>query len=144
MNVETELLSLCGCHLENPGYELFPTRIACQMNFPPSDTLEISATDTASLLREGAAFRLIDCREQDEWQLCRIDGAELVPLSQFAERAGALFTDPGERIVIHCHHGMRSAQAAHFLRQRGIPLAWSMAGGIEAWSCDVDASVPRY
>lgn len=114
------------------------------MNFPPADTLEISASDTAALREQGVEFRLIDCREQDEWHVCHIDGAELVPLSTFAEQSRTLFTDPGERIVIHCHHGMRSAQAAHFLRQRGLPQVWSMAGGIEAWSCEIDPSVPRY
>jgi rhodanese-related sulfurtransferase len=114
------------------------------MPFPPTDTLEISATDTAALVSAGEKVRLIDCREQDEWHLCRIEGAELVPLSQFAEQARTRFTDPGERVIIHCHHGMRSAQAAHYLRQRGLPMVWSMAGGIEAWSCEVDAAVPRY
>ncbi len=114
------------------------------MNFPPADTFEISAAETDALRKAGVPFLLIDCREQDEWNLCHIHGAELMPLSVFAEQSRVRFTNPEERLVIHCHHGMRSAQAAHFLRQRGIPLAWSMAGGIEAWSQDVDPSVPTY
>ena len=112
--------------------------------WPAPDILEISPGEVAGLRAEGTAFTFIDCREEDEWNVCRIEGAVLMPLSTFGEIARQRFTDPEERVVIHCHHGMRSAQAAHFLRQLGIPLVWSLAGGIEAWSLEVDAAVPRY
>ena len=112
--------------------------------WPAPDILEISPGELAALRAEGAEFTLVDCREEDEWNVCQIEGAVLMPLSKFAEIARRRFTDPAERVVIHCHHGMRSAQAAHFLRQLGIPLVWSLAGGIEAWSLEVDAAVPRY
>ncbi len=114
------------------------------MPFPPEDKLEISPSDVAALRASGETFTLVDCREQDEWHVCRIEGAELIPLSRFAEVARLRFDDPAQRIVIHCHHGMRSAQAAHFLRQGGLPRVWSMAGGIEQWSQEIDPAVPRY
>jgi rhodanese-related sulfurtransferase len=114
------------------------------MPFPSEDELEISPAAVAALITAGENFALIDCREEDEWRVCRIEGAELVPLSRFAEVARKRFDDPAQRIVIHCHHGMRSAQAAHFLRQCGLPRVWSMAGGIEAWSLEIDPEVPRY
>lgn len=88
------------------------------------------------------AFTLVDCREADEWEVCRIDGARLVPLSQFAELAPRQLS-PKTPIVVYCHHGMRSLRAANWLRQKGFQ-AWSLAGGIEAWSVEIDPAVPRY
>lgn len=112
--------------------------------WPDEDTIEISPADVAALRAAGEEFLFIDCREEDEWNVCRIDRAVLMPLSRFAEIARQRFTDPEERIVIHCHHGMRSAQAAGFLRHFGMHRVWSMAGGIEAWSLEIDPEVPRY
>lgn len=112
--------------------------------WPDEDELEISPATVAALRAAGEEFALIDCREDDEWHVCRIEGAELLPLSRFAETARRRFDDPAQRVVIHCHHGRRSAQAAHFLRQLGQPKTWSMAGGIEAWSQEIDPAVPRY
>lgn len=113
-------------------------------HWPSTDTLEISPEAVAALRAGGAPCRLIDCREDDEWQICRIEGSELIPLSRFAELAPQRLVDVDERVVIHCHHGMRSAQAAYFLRQTGMECAWSMAGGIDAWSQEIDPGVPRY
>jgi adenylyltransferase/sulfurtransferase len=113
--------------------------------WPGNDSLEILPAELQILLREHRdEFRLIDCREADEWHLCRIDGAQLLPLSQFAAEAPKILTDPAEKVVIYCHHGMRSQHAAHFLRQRGQALAWSLKGGIDAWSHQIDPHVPRY
>lgn len=110
---------------------------------PDPDTAEISPEETAAWLAEAPAdFQLVDCRENDEWTLCRIDGATLIPLSRFAELAPSrLATD--RPIVVYCHHGMRSLRATHWLRAKGHH-AWSLAGGIEAWSDLIDPSVPRY
>jgi rhodanese-related sulfurtransferase len=112
--------------------------------WPGEDQLEISPAAVAALRAAGESFYLIDCREQDEWNFCRIEGAKLIPLSRFAEISRHRFDDPARRVVIYCHHGMRSGQAAHFLRQCRLPRVWSMAGGIEAWSREVDPAVPRY
>ncbi len=112
--------------------------------WPDTDSIEISPAAVAALRAAGECFTFIDCREEDEWNICRIEGAELMPLSRFAEIARQRFTDPEERIVIHCHHGMRSAQAAGFLRHFGMHQVCSMAGGIEAWSLEIDPEVPRY
>lgn len=89
-------------------------------------------------------FRLIDCREEDEWRHCRIEGAELLPLSGFGETHAAALPDPAEKVVVYCHHGMRSGKAAAFLRAKGYGNVWSLAGGIEDWSVKIDPSVPRY
>jgi rhodanese-related sulfurtransferase len=107
--------------------------------------VEISVTDTQELLKAGdEALRLIDCREQDEWDICHIDGAELMPLTRFGEEAEAKLQDPAQRIIIYCHHGMRSLRAASWLRQKGFDKVQSMAGGIAAWSDYVDPEMPRY
>ena len=60
------------------------------------------------------------------------------------EVAPERLVDPGEVVVVYCHHGMRSARAAGLLRARERPLAFSMAGGIDRWSCEVDPRLPRY
>ncbi len=107
--------------------------------------LEVTIDDVSALLdTPGAAPRLVDCREEDEWQICRLEGAELVPLSQFGELAAQRFSDPDQHIVIYCHHGMRSQRAAGWLRQRGFAKAQSMIGGIDAWADMLDPDMARY
>lgn len=106
--------------------------------------MEIEPEAVAALLKGGAEFRLIDCREEDEWELTRIEQAQLLPLSEFGERYTGVLPDKNERLVIQCHHGMRSLKAANFLRAKGYARAVSMARGIEGWSTEVDSSVPRY
>jgi adenylyltransferase/sulfurtransferase len=112
----------------------------------PETPLEIEPTDVSALLKSPGehTFRLIDCREESEWQLCRLPHAQLVPLSRFGELAPQVFTDAQEHVIIYCHHGMRSLRATEFLRQRGIIHAQSMRGGIDAWSDMVDPATPRY
>lgn len=114
---------------------------------PPAELpLEVSVDDTSYLLNrpDSPRPRLVDCREEDEWQICRIEGAELVPLSQFGELGPQRFTDTAEHIIIYCHHGMRSQRAAGWLRQRGFPQAQSMRGGIDAWADLVQPEMARY
>ena len=115
----------------------------------PEDGLEISVVEVSRLLNDEAGnaveVRLVDCRETDEFALCRIPGAELMPLSRFAEEGRTqLLSDLSRPVIVYCHHGMRSLQATMFLRQLGHEKVWSMAGGIEAWSIEVDSTVPRY
>ncbi|OYW74880.1 MAG: hypothetical protein B7Z37_15870 [Verrucomicrobia bacterium 12-59-8] len=112
----------------------------------PETPLEIGPTDVSHLMDRpgGRTFRLIDCREESEWQICRLPNAQLVPLSRFGELVPQMFTNAQEHIIIYCHHGMRSLRAAQFLRQHGILHAQSMRGGIDAWSDMVDPATPRY
>ena len=113
----------------------------------PSETpLEIDPTEVSGLLKRPGdrTFRLIDCREESEWQICHLPDAQLVPLPQFGELSSQVFPDTQESIIIYCHHGVRSLRATEFLRQKGFAKAQSMSGGIEAWSELVDPSTPRY
>ena len=104
---------------------------------------EISPTDTARALADGSII-LLDCREPDEFAICHIEGAKLLPLGEWMSRFPEAFPAKDAAIVVHCHHGMRSLHATRWLRQQGHTNVRSMAGGIHAWSRDVDPSVPRY
>ena len=120
------------------------------MSLPSIDSLEITQESAAACLSaqgdRGPSIRLIDCREEDEFALCRIEDAELIPLSRFAEIAAARFADTSDTrpVIVYCHHGFRSLQAATFLRRLGVKKCWSLSGGIDVWSQIVDASIPRY
>ena len=85
---------------------------------------------------------MIDVREPSEYNLCRIEGAELKPLGQITQWMQGL--DREEEIVLHCHHGMRSEQATNFLARQGFTNVKNMIGGIDEWAAKVDPSVPRY
>jgi adenylyltransferase/sulfurtransferase len=88
--------------------------------------------------------RLIDCREGEEVAICEIHGHEWVPLGSFPESIQRLTNDSDRGVIIYCHHGMRSLRAAAFLRAHGVEKAFSMSGGIDAWSRVIDPAVPRY
>ena len=102
----------------------------------------ISPAEFAARVARGERVRLLDVREPEEFELARVEGAELLPLSRFQEWVGAL--DPEQEIVVMCHHGVRSAQVCAYLAAQGFTKMVNLAGGIERWSWEVDRSVPRY
>jgi rhodanese-related sulfurtransferase len=103
---------------------------------------EISAADAAQLLREKSA-RLIDVREQWEFAATRVEGSVLIPIGEIPTRAQSEL-QAGERLIVMCHHGVRSMNVTAWLRRQGFEQAQSMRGGIDAWSREVDPSVARY
>ncbi len=103
---------------------------------------EIPAAELATMLKRGDPFLLVDVREPNELDICRIPGATLLPLSALPQRFGELPKD--QPIVLHCKAGKRSMKALQFLRQQGYANLRSVRGGIEAWSNEVDPSVPKY
>ena len=114
---------------------------------PPTEDHQITPTALKDIIESEKApdFRLIDCREEDEYALCRIKGGELFPLSRFDELTSDLLDSGDTRpIIVYCHHGMRSMYATLFLRQKGKLQTWSLAGGIDLWSAEIDQQVPRY
>ncbi len=113
--------------------------------FPePGDGLEVEPADVADWLSVPGSIRLLDCREEDEHAFCRIDGSVLVPLSRFAEAVADALPEAPVPVVVYCHHGMRSARAAGYLRDKGHAAVFSLRGGIDAWSREIDPSVPTY
>lgn len=95
-------------------------------------------------MQDGSRFLLLDCRRHDEYETARIQGATLIPMDELAQRSEELDSHRDGRVIVHCHHGGRSLRVAQWLRQQGFANAQSMAGGIDAWSERIDASVPRY
>jgi adenylyltransferase/sulfurtransferase len=87
-------------------------------------------------------FVLVDVREPHEWQIARIPGAKLLPLSELPKRAGEL--NKADDIVVHCKSGVRSAKAIGILREAGFTRLTNVKGGILAWSDKIDPTVPKY
>ncbi len=85
---------------------------------------------------------LLDVREPWELAICRIDGAELMPMSQIVRRLGEL--DPKRETVVVCHHGIRSQQVALYLEHQGFERIINLQGGVAAWARDVDPGMPTY
>ncbi|MGL4512736.1 MAG: rhodanese-like domain-containing protein [Lacipirellulaceae bacterium] len=108
--------------------------------------IEVSCQDVKRLIDGGAPMLLVDCRGADEHATASIAGARLVPMAEIpaavAELAAA--EGAGKQVVVHCHHGMRSRRTAEWLRENSVGGAQSMAGGIDAWSTEIDPGVPRY
>jgi rhodanese-related sulfurtransferase len=84
---------------------------------------------------------ILDVRESWEFELARIEGSTLIPLSELPERFREL--DPAAETVVVCHHGSRSAYATRALAQTGFRKVLNLEGGLDAYA-DVDESVPRY
>jgi rhodanese-related sulfurtransferase len=103
---------------------------------------EISPAEAAQILREKGA-RLIDVREPWEFAATRIEGSLLIPMGEVATRAQKEL-DIDERLVVFCHHGVRSMNVTTWLRRQGFEKAQSLRGGIDAWSVEVDPGVARY
>ena len=87
-------------------------------------------------------IQVLDVREPVEYQIARINGARLVPLSTLPQRFTEL--DPNHAYYIHCHAGGRSLKALQFLREQGFKNLKSVKGGITAWADEIDHSVPKY
>lgn len=109
---------------------------------------EVSPQDLAAVLADSPppAYQLIDVREPDEVALVSLPGFAVLPLSRFAEWAGAIATDfdPHRETWVLCHHGMRSYQMCAWLQSQGFTNVKNIRGGIHAYACEVDRRLPRY
>ncbi|MFM7142375.1 MAG: rhodanese-like domain-containing protein [Alphaproteobacteria bacterium] len=103
---------------------------------------QISARDLHERLASSEPPVVLDVREPAEIAIARMPGALEIPMNDVPGRFDEI---PADRdVVVVCHHGMRSAQVASFLADRGHARVLNLAGGIDAWSLQVDASVRRY
>lgn len=110
-----------------------------------TNTLEITVTEVKQLLDKGEAVKLIDVREPKEHQFCQVQGSELIPMGSVPQHLSELEAQADDaRLIVFCHHGVRSLNVVAWLREKGISNCVSMSGGIEAWSLHVDPAVPRY
>lgn len=112
-----------------------------QTSAPPPPIRQISPAELHQMQERGEAFELVDVRTPQECALARIDGARLLDQDYYAELQAR---DRATPIVFQCHHGIRSQGAAEHFRGLGFTNLFNLRGGIEAWSREVDPSVPRY
>ena len=103
---------------------------------------QLSAIELKNRIQLEDKLFLLDVREPHEFQYAHIANSVLIPLNQIPDRLGEL--DLQQEIVVICHHGMRSLQAANYLVQSGYKNIANLTGGIDAWSCTCDSSVRRY
>jgi len=103
---------------------------------------EISVTELAQHHAAGDDFLLLDVREPDEIATAAIPWATVIPMAEVPERIAELPT--AKPIYVLCHVGGRSARVTQFLNQNGYPDAANVAGGIRAWTKEIDPSVPDY
>jgi len=104
--------------------------------------IEIAPDELSRRLKAGDAPLLVDVRTAGEHAICALPSSKLLPLDQLPGSLDELPKD--EEIVLYCHHGMRSMNAAIWLQQQGWSKVKSLAGGIDRWSLSIDPKVPRY
>jgi rhodanese-related sulfurtransferase len=105
--------------------------------------LEITPAEVVAMQEKNAPVTLVDVREIWEWEYNRIEGARHLPMGEIEARHQTELS-PAEEIVLYCHTGMRSLQAAVWLRQMGYANVRSLAGGINRWADEVSPDMPRY
>jgi rhodanese-related sulfurtransferase len=104
--------------------------------------IEVTPREVSTRLERRDKFLFVDVREKWEYEAAHIDGSVLIPLREIPANLQSLAAQ-GD-IVFFCHHGVRSMDAAAWLRSQGVSGARSMAGGIDRWTTEVDPLVPRY
>jgi adenylyltransferase/sulfurtransferase len=110
---------------------------------PAANPDEVTVQDMKKALEDPKlGIKVIDVREPDEYQIARIDGVPLFPLSTLPQKFTEL--DPNHQYYIHCKAGVRSLKALNFLREQGFKYLKSVKGGINSWSDEIDHNVPKY
>lgn len=106
--------------------------------------LEVSPRELATKVHSPCPPRLLDVRQPDEHAFVALPHSTLIPLNELPGRLAEIAAWRSEVVVVYCHHGLRSLQATHVLRQAGFTQAVSLAGGIDQWAVEVDPCLPRY
>ena len=103
--------------------------------------LKAAGAETASSVHQN--FLLLDVREEWEVELCALPDCLHIPMGDLPSRVHQEL-DPDANIIVICHHGRRSLVVARWMREQGYEHAQSLAGGLEAWACQIDPTMPRY
>jgi len=103
---------------------------------------ELSPTQFRARWPDGVGVVLLDVREPQELEVARVAGALHIPMGDIPQRLDEI--DRRQTIVVMCHSGARSLRVAAFLAANGFEAVYNLAGGISAWSRELDPSVPRY
>jgi molybdopterin/thiamine biosynthesis adenylyltransferase/rhodanese-related sulfurtransferase len=109
-----------------------------------AEIAELSAAAVHSMQERGDDFLLLDVRAPEEFMRTRIEGSKLIPLGELEDRLAEIRDWKKRPIVVHCHHGGRSAKACKLLDEAGFVRVTHLTGGIEAWSLTVDVDISRY
>ena len=140
--------ALCG---EHPSVtELVDYQAFCDIHLPGpvpqidinEDLYELSPKEFKTAIEQDPSAVLVDVRERFEWDICRIDGARLLPLSKFDPDTCGL--DPESSIYLYCYMGKRSMLALKELKRAGFNNLKNLTGGIDLWAVEVDSDMPRY
>jgi monothiol glutaredoxin len=102
---------------------------------------QLHAPALKAMIDSGAVFEFVDVRNEWERDLARIEGSRLLD-QQYHDYL--LTLDRATPLVFQCHHGMRSQAAAQYCEGLGFTVLFNLSGGIDAWSQQVDPSIPRY
>jgi adenylyltransferase/sulfurtransferase len=124
------------------GKDLTYHKIMFFQLFGSGSELNVAPQEVKAKLDQGEKLVLVDVREPWEYAINRLNGAIHIPMAEFGRRYQEL--DPEAEIICYCHMGVRSLKCAQFLKQQGFSKAKNLAGGIDAWSLQVDPTVPRY
>src|SRR5262249_33033376 len=128
-----ERRTIRALRIEAAGTVPAPTPAMAETEFP----LEVSVQETKQLRdAQPALTAIIDVREPYELEICRIEGAEHIPMRQIPEHLDTLPKD--KHLLILCHVGGRSRRVTEFLRTRGFTAVSNIAGGIDAWAEEID------
>ena len=140
--------ALCG---EYPSVtELIDYKAFCDVPLPRAElqeeideaAYELSPQEFKAAMDKDPSAVLVDVRETFEWDICRIDGAQLLPLSSFDPAKNEL--DPEATIYLYCYKGKRSMQALKELKKAGFNKLKNLSGGIDLWAEEVDSDMPQY
>lgn len=135
---------ICG---ENPTiHELIDYQefcgVASELADSSSKKWETTPAQLRKLLDRGEEIQLLDVREPQEWEICHLSGATLLPLRDLPSHLSEL--NSMDQIVVYCKTGKRGAEALSLLRSAGFHRVENLAGGIDAWAKEVDPTIPRY
>ncbi len=122
--------------------ELIDYEQFCGITHNAAEEDVISVEELSRRLGSGEPLVLLDVREPQEWEICRIKGAKLIPMNDVPARVSELNT--ADEIVLYCKSGQRSAYVTNFLKDIGFRKVSNLKGGINAWAEKVDQSMPRY
>jgi sulfur-carrier protein adenylyltransferase/sulfurtransferase len=113
-----------------------------QANGAAANQVDITVDELKAQLDRKEKVFILDVRNPEEFQICRIPGSQLLPLPDLPNRFREL--DPNQEMIVHCKSGMRSQKAVNFLREQGFGKLKNLKGGILAWVDRIDPSMPKY
>jgi sulfur-carrier protein adenylyltransferase/sulfurtransferase len=136
---------ICGDHPTIHAlidYDQFCGVVPAQAQPASTGVPEVTVEQLKAKIDKGDDFFLLDVREPNEYQICRIAGSTLIPLGELAQRTGEL--DRNKEMIVHCKMGGRSAKAVSLLQERGFSRVSNLKGGILAWIDRIDPSQSKY